>query len=237
MNGMAVLDACQQINKRLAPYKEKNPAATFKELTLIAHMDRVNLSANGFYATPDVGYIFEPNGVGKGVPFNYFNYGAACSEVEIDCLTGDYTINRTDILMDVGDSLNPAIDIGQIEGAFVQGVGWCTLEELVTFPNGYIFTRGPSTYKIPSFNDIPIDFRVSLLSDAPNSRAIHSSKGVGEPPLFLSASVFFAIQDAVKAARLENNLGEFHGLDSPATCERIRVACEDTFTAQFTTPK
>jgi len=233
LNGMAVLDACEQIKKRLAPVYEMYPHASFREIALKAHLDRVNLSANGFYSTPNVGYEFGHDGIGTGQPFHYFSFGAACSEVEIDCLTGDHQILRTDILMDVGESLNPAIDIGQIEGAFIQGVGWCTLEELVFFPNGFLFTRGPSTYKIPSFNDIPIDFRVSLLSDAPNSRAIHSSKGVGEPPLFLSASVFFAIKDAIMAARKDTNLEGFFNLDCPATCERIRMACEDSFTAQF----
>lgn len=237
MNGMAVLNACETIVERLAPYKEKNPNASFKELTLIAHMDRVNLTANGFYATPEVGYFFKPDGKGDGLPFNYFNYGAACAEVEIDCLTGDYYIRRADILMDVGDSLNPAIDIGQIEGAFIQGVGWCTMEELVFLGNGMLFTRGPSTYKIPGFNDVPLDFRVSLLADAPNPRAIHSSKGVGEPPLFLSASVFFAIRNAIVSARADAGKNEYFTLESPATCERIRIACEDAFTAQFTETK
>lgn len=234
MNGMAVLNACEMIAERLAPYKEKNPKASFKEIALIAHMDRINLTANGFYKTPDVGYVFKPEGLGEGTPFNYFNFGASCSEVEIDVLTGDYHIIRTDILMDVGDSLNPAIDIGQIEGAFIQGVGWCTMEELVFLGNGVLFTRGPSTYKIPGFNDVPLDFRVSLLSDAPNPRAIHSSKGVGEPPLFLSASVFFAIRDAIKGARESAGKTEPLTLYSPATCERIRIACEDSFTDQFT---
>eukprot|EP01113_Clastostelium_recurvatum_P030146 TRINITY_DN3652_c0_g1_i1.p1 TRINITY_DN3652_c0_g1~~TRINITY_DN3652_c0_g1_i1.p1 ORF type:complete len:1345 (-),score=361.69 TRINITY_DN3652_c0_g1_i1:322-4356(-) len=235
-NGMAVLDACQQINQRLKPLRDANPNLSFKDLVTRAHMERVNLSANGFYATPDVGYLYQDSGVGIGRPFNYFNYGAAVAEVEVDTLTGDHHILRADILMDVGDSLNPTIDIGQVEGAFVQGVGWCTLEELVVFPNGYLFTRGPSTYKIPGFGDVPLDMRVSLLSDAPNPRAIHSSKGVGEPPLFLSASVFFALRDAIKAARQDEKAGskaEWFDMYSPATCERIRLACEDSFTAQF----
>jgi len=237
MNGMAILDACEIINQRLAPLKEKHPKASFKEIAMLAHLERINLSANGFYKTPDVGYIFKPDGHGDGTPFNYFSYGASCSEVEIDCLTGDYHIIRTDILMDVGDSLNPAIDIGQIEGAFIQGVGWCTLEELVFLGNGMLFTRGPSTYKIPGFNDIPLDFRVELLAGAPNQRAIHSSKGVGEPPLFLSASVFFAIREAVVSARKDAGFTSDFTLDSPATCERIRMACQDSFTSQFTSTK
>eukprot|EP01112_Ceratiomyxa_fruticulosa_P007100 TRINITY_DN1832_c0_g1_i2.p1 TRINITY_DN1832_c0_g1~~TRINITY_DN1832_c0_g1_i2.p1 ORF type:complete len:1364 (-),score=294.56 TRINITY_DN1832_c0_g1_i2:173-4264(-) len=237
MNGMAVLNACEQIMEKLKPIREKHPNVSFKELVNIAYFERVNLSANGFYATPDVGYAFQDSGVGIGRPFNYFNYGAAVAEVELDALTGDHQILRVDILMDVGDSLNPAIDIGQVEGAFTQGIGWCLIEELVFFPNGYLFTRGPSTYKIPGFGDVPLDFRVNLLGDAPNSRAIHSSKGVGEPPLFLSASVFFAIRNAVRQARLSQGLPDsWFDFFSPATCERIRMSCEDRFTAQFKTP-
>eukprot|EP01133_Synstelium_polycarpum_P007377 gene7377-8596_t len=205
MNGMAVLDACQQINSRLAPLKQANPDLPFNKLVTLAFNERINLSANGFYATPNVGYNFKPDGVGEGSPFNYYNYGSAVSEVEIDTLTGDFTTLRTDIVMDVGDSLNPAIDIGQVEGAFTQGVGWCTMEELVTFPTGYLFTRGPSTYKIPGFNDVPLIFNVSLLGNSPNPKAIHSSKGVGEPPLFLGASVYFAIRDAIKSARADRD--------------------------------
>jgi len=235
MNGMAVLDACEQINARLLPLREKNPQLTFKQLVSLAHNERVNLSANGFYATPNVGYAFKDGGVGDGIPFNYFNYGAACAEVEIDVLTGDSSTLRADVILDVGDSLNPTIDIGQVEGAFIQGMGWSTMEEIVTFqPSGYQFTRGPSTYKIPGFNDIPIQFNVSLLSDSPNPKAIHSSKGVGEPPLFLGSSVYFAIREAISASRSETKLNDWFDLPSPATCERIRNTCVDNFTLQFT---
>ncbi|EGG20479.1 xanthine dehydrogenase [Cavenderia fasciculata] len=244
MNGMATLDACKQINQRLEPLRQRFPNYSFAQLTTQAFVERINLSANGYYATPNVGYLFKDGGVGEGTPFNYFNYGCSVSEVEIDTLTGDHTILQSDIIMDVGDSLNPTIDIGQVEGAFIQGVGLTTLEEVVTFkPSGYQFTRGPSTYKIPGFNDIPIIFNVSLFGDAPNPKAIHSSKGVGEPPLFLGSSVFFAIREAIIASRQEQKLvdnngnnvvAEFLHLESPATCERIRNACIDRFTKQFT---
>ncbi|EGC38870.1 hypothetical protein DICPUDRAFT_96745 [Dictyostelium purpureum] len=237
LNGMAVLDACQNILKRLEPLKEKNPNMTFKQLCIEAFVQRVNLSSNGFYATPNVGYVFKDGGVGEGTPFNYFNFGAACSEVEIDVLTGDHTVLRSDVILDVGDSLNPTIDIGQVEGAFVQGMGWSCTEEVVTFPTGYLFTRGPSTYKIPGFNDVPLEFNVSLLNDAPNPKAIHSSKGVGEPPLFLGSSVYFAIRQAITAARKETNLNDWFDLPSPATCERIRTSCLDSFIYQFTNNK
>ncbi|RXN20664.1 xanthine dehydrogenase oxidase [Labeo rohita] len=195
-----------------------------------AYFDRVSLSANGFYKTPDLGYDFETN---SGRPFNYFSYGVAVSEVEIDCLTGSHKNLHTSIVMDVGKSLNPALDIGQVEGGFMQGLGLFTLEELRYSPDGYLYTRGPGMYKIPAFGDIPIELKVSLLRDAPNEKAIYSSKAVGEPPLFLAASVFYAIKDAITAARAESGLTGPFRLDSPATPERIRNACEDKFTKLF----
>ncbi|KAJ8399470.1 hypothetical protein AAFF_G00411820 [Aldrovandia affinis] len=227
LNGMAVYNACQTLQQRLEPYKTKNPKGSWEDWVRAAYFDRVNLSANGFYKTPDLGYSFETN---QGRPFNYFSYGCACSEVEIDCLTGDHKNLHTSIVMDVGKSLNPAIDIGQVEGAFMQGVGLFTLEELRYSPQGVLFTRGPGMYKIPAFGDIPTELNVSLLRDAPNDKAIFSSKAVGEPPLFLAASVFYAIKDAIAAARAESGLSGPFRLDSPASTERIRNACEDSFT-------
>merc|ERR1711862_671450 len=216
LNGMAVKNACDKIVERLAS---------------AAYLERVDLSAHGFYATPNVGYNFVN---ASGSPFNYFVWGAACSEVEIDVLTGDYYVRRTDIVMDLGESLNPTIDIGQIEGAFVQGLGWSTLEEIVWFDNGFQFTKGPGTYKIPSFNDVPVDFRVSLFEGSSNKKAIYSSKGVGEPPFFLGSTVLFAIKNACQAARLDAGLpDEYFTLRAPATAERIRLACVDNFTSQF----
>uniref|UniRef100_A0A6I8PKZ2 Xanthine dehydrogenase/oxidase n=1 Tax=Ornithorhynchus anatinus TaxID=9258 RepID=A0A6I8PKZ2_ORNAN len=189
-----------------------------------------SLQSRGGDTTPNLGYDFETN---SGNPFNYFCYGVACSEVEIDCLTGDYQNIRTDIVMDVGTSLNPAIDIGQVEGAFVQGLGLFTLEELHYSPEGKLLTRGLDSYKIPACGDIPTKFHVTLLRDCPNQKAIFSSKAVGEPPLFLSASIFFAIKDAIGAARAqgsESQLDPLFQLDSLATPERIRNACVDRFT-------
>uniref|UniRef100_A0A4W4HCN9 Xanthine dehydrogenase/oxidase n=1 Tax=Electrophorus electricus TaxID=8005 RepID=A0A4W4HCN9_ELEEL len=229
LNGMAVYNACKTLLQRLEPYKAKNPKGFWEDWVCrqTAYFDRVNLSANGFYKTPDLGYDFETN---SGHPFNYFSYGVAVSEVEIDCLTGSHKNLHTSIVMDVGKSLNPALDIGQVEGAFMQGVGLFTLEELRYSSQGYLYTRGPGMYKIPAFGDIPTELKVSLLRDAPNEKAIFSSKAVGEPPLFLAASVFYAIKDAITAARAESGLiGPFR-LDSPATPERIRNACEDKFT-------
>uniref|UniRef100_A0A803T802 Xanthine dehydrogenase n=1 Tax=Anolis carolinensis TaxID=28377 RepID=A0A803T802_ANOCA len=227
INGMAVLNACQTIIKRLEPIRSANPKGSWEDWVLAAYQSCVSLSATGFYRIPDLDYDPEKN---EGKAFAYFSYGVSCSEVEIDCLTGDHKNLRTDIVMDVGTSLNPAIDIGQIEGGFVQGVGLFTLEELRYSPEGNLYTRGPGMYKIPSFGDIPTEFHVSLLRDCPNSKAIYSSKAVGEPPLFLSASVFYAIKDAIIAARQESGLKEPFRLDSPATPERIRNACVDVFT-------
>nr|XP_030713872.1 xanthine dehydrogenase/oxidase isoform X1 [Globicephala melas] len=228
--GQAVYEACQTILQRLEPFKRKNPSGSWEDWVMAAYRGTVSLSATGFYRTPNLGYSFETN---SGNAFHYFTYGVACSEVEIDCLTGDHKNLRTDIVMDVGSSLNPAIDIGQVEGAFVQGLGLFTLEELHYSPEGSLHTRGPSTYKIPAFGSIPTEFRVSLLRDCPNKKAIYASKAVGEPPLFLGASIFFAIKDAVRAARAQhtdNNTKELFRLDSPATAEKIRNACVDKLT-------
>ena len=228
LNGYAVFNACEQINERLAPYREKlGKDAPMKKLAHAAYFDRVNLSANGFYKTPDIGYVWGEN---KGQMFFYFTQGVTASEVEIDTLTGDWTCLRTDIKMDVGRSINPAIDYGQIEGAYVQGQGLFTTEESLWHrASGQIFTRGPGTYKIPGFRDIPQEFNVSILKDVEweNLRTIQRSRGVGEPPLFMGSAVFFAIRDALKAARKEHGEKGLLSLQSPATPERIRISCAD----------
>ncbi|KAF3048018.1 hypothetical protein E8E12_006738 [Didymella heteroderae] len=228
LNGYAIYNACQQLNERLAPYREKlGPGASMKELAHMAYFDRCNLSAQGFYKTPDIGYVW---GANTGQMFFYFTQGVAAAEVEIDTLTGDWTTRRADIKMDVGRSINPAIDYGQIEGAFVQGQGLFTTEEsLWQRSTGQIATRGPGNYKIPGFRDIPQVFNVSLLKDVnwENLRTIQRSRGVGEPPLFMGSSVFFAIRDALKAARKEFGETDVLHLVSPATPERIRISCAD----------
>jgi xanthine dehydrogenase/oxidase len=203
--GMAVLDACEKIRDRLAPMRAKMPDADWPTLVKSAYFERIDLSAHGFYTinTERCGFDFDKKcatNAERGFPLNYFTMGVACTEVEIDCLTGDSYVLRADVLMDVGKSINPAIDIGQIEGAWIQGFGWSTMEELIWGDKehawvrpGQLFTRGPGTYKIPSFNDVPADFRVHL-SDTDNRFAIHSSKAVGEPPFFMGASALFAIK-------------------------------------------
>jgi xanthine dehydrogenase/oxidase len=242
LNGYAIFNACEQLNQRLAPYKEKlGPKATMKDLAHAAYFDRVNLSAQGFYKTPEIGYTWGEN---TGKMFFYFTQGVTAAEVEIDTLTGTWTCIRADIKMDVGRSINPAIDYGQIQGAFVQGMGLFTMEESLWLRNGpmagNLFTRGPGAYKIPGFRDVPQTFNVTLLKGVEweNLRTIQRSRGVGEPPLFMGSAVFFAIRDALKAARAHHGVvaqvggegGENDGilkLESPATPERIRLACED----------
>ncbi|PGG99147.1 xanthine dehydrogenase [Blastomyces parvus] len=227
LNGYAVFNACEQLNQRLQPYREKMPDATMKQLVKAAYLDRVNLTANGFYKTPDIGYKWGEN---KGLMFYYFTQGVTAAEVQIDTLTGDWTPLRADIKMDVGRSINPAIDYGQIEGAFIQGQGLFTTEESLWHrASGQVFTRGPGTYKIPGFRDIPQVFNVSLLKDVQwdNLRTIQRSRGVGEPPLFMGSAVFFAIRDALKAARKQWGVEEVLSLKSPATPERIRISCCD----------
>ncbi|KAG8164117.1 hypothetical protein KVR01_006035 [Diaporthe batatas] len=247
LNGYAIYNACEQLNERLAPYREKlGPDATMKELAHAAYFDRVNLSAQGFYKTPEIGYTWGEN---KGKMYFYFTQGVAAAEVEIDTLTGSWTCLRADVKMDVGRSINPSIDYGQIQGAFVQGMGLFTMEESLWLRNGpqagNLFTRGPGAYKIPGFRDVPQVFNVSLLKDVEwqDLRTIQRSRGVGEPPLFMGSAVFFAIRDGLKAARGQYGVraktvaegdGEVDAkddgllrLESPATTERIRLACVD----------
>ena len=219
LNGKAAQDAARQIRERLERFKAEHPqhaALPWSELVQQAYIARVQLWSDGFYATP--GLSWDRTSL-KGNPFYYFAYGAAVSEVLVDTLTGEWKLLRADVLHDAGRSLNPAIDIGQVEGAFIQGMGWLTMEELVWHPqNGTLLTHAPSTYKIPTANDCPADFRVRLFERDNVQDSIHRSKAVGEPPLLLPFSVFFAIRDAVSAAgghRVDPPL------DAPATPEAI----------------
>ncbi|MFM2320808.1 MAG: xanthine dehydrogenase molybdopterin binding subunit [Pseudomonadota bacterium] len=194
---------------------------SFAELAKLAWFNRVSLSATGFYKTPKIHY--DPQTM-SGRPFYYFAYGAAVSEVEVDTLTGEYRVQQVDILHDVGESLNPALDIGQIEGGFVQGMGWLTTEELWWDASGRLRTQAPSTYKIPVAGDVPEYFKVSLVDKKPNREAtIYRSKAVGEPPLMLAMSVFFALKDAVESV---GNYKYPSGLNAPATPEAVLMAIE-----------
>ncbi|ESO85884.1 hypothetical protein LOTGIDRAFT_221063 [Lottia gigantea] len=233
LNGMAVKNACEKINKRLEPFKCE-PGTTWKDWVIKAHFERVSLSASGFHKVEGLGYKKETD---DEVIYKYYSFGAGCSEVEIDCLTGDHTVLRTDIVMDLGKSLNPAVDIGQIEGGFVQGYGLYMLEQYKVSQSGNLLTKGPGTYKIPSVGNIPKVFNVTLLKDKPNPKAVYSSKAIGEPPLLLAISVFFATKAAIMAARNDHGLEGYFRLDSPATPDVIRMACQDQFAKQFPVKK
>ena len=208
-------------------------ALTFAEVAKLTHRARVQLSATGYYATPKLHY---DSATHQGRPFFYFAYGAAVAEVEIDTLTGEYRLRRADILHDCGQSLNPALDIGQIEGGFVQGMGWLTTEELWWDADGRLRTHAPSTYKIPTCGDIPAEFNVSIYAAGRNAEdAIYRSKAVGEPPLMLGIAVFHALKDAVAAVSADGTVPRF---DAPATPERIlnAVMAMRTGAAQATVP-
>jgi xanthine dehydrogenase large subunit len=236
LNGMAALDAAETIRARLARIAAglmscapeavrfadgrvhgPDNSHTFADVARQAHLARVPLSAAGFYATP--GLVWD-RAAAHGRPFFYFAQGAACSEVVIDTLTGEMRLLRVDILHDVGRSLNPAIDIGQIEGGFVQGLGWVTSEELVWDAAGRLLTHAPSTYKIPTAHDVPEDFRVALWEGDARVDTIHRSKAVGEPPFMLAISVHSAILRALASLAP----GRLPPLDLPATPETILEA-------------
>jgi xanthine dehydrogenase large subunit len=241
LNGMAARNAARTIKRRLiafaaARYKVPeeqvvflpnrvrigNEERTFPDLVVEAYLGQVSLSSTGFYRTPEIYYDREN---ARGRPFYYFAYGAAVSEVVIDTLTGENRVLRVDILHDVGRSLNPAVDLGQIEGGFIQGLGWLTTEELWWNDKGRLMTHAPSTYKIPTANDRPDDMRIGIWDKGVNkSDTIYRSKAVGEPPLMLALSAFSAIVDAVAAA---GDYRAFPHLDTPATPERILMAVED----------
>ncbi|MGZ3254399.1 MAG: xanthine dehydrogenase molybdopterin binding subunit [Burkholderiaceae bacterium] len=239
LNGKAAQDAAQQIKKRLVDFVIAHHGGTadavrfadnhihvdgksfpFSTIVAQAYLKRVQLWSDGFYATPNLHWDAASM---TGHPFSYFAYGAAVSEVVVDTLTGEWKLLRADILHDVGQSLNPAIDIGQIEGAFIQGMGWLTTEELFWNSEGKLMTHAPSTYKIPTVSDCPADFRVQLFNNRNITDSIHRSKAVGEPPLLLPFSVFFAIRDAVAS------IGNYRinpPLNAPATSEEILHAVE-----------
>ncbi len=215
LNGAAVADACRQLKERLdAVAASVGRELSFEELCEAAYMQRVPLFAHGFYRTPDIHF---DRATGRGKPFHYFAFGAAVCEVEVDRFTGDYRVRRVDILQDVGESLSPVVDRGQVEGGFIQGMGWLTLEELLWDEHGRLATAGASTYKLPSWSEMPEDFRVSFLRDARQERVVFGSKAVGEPPLMLAISVREALRDAVAAF----GHGDVVTFDSPATPERI----------------
>ena len=241
LNGKAAQNACIAIKQRLAEYyaSEVGGSAenvvfeqdhvrllddriTFAELIQQAYFARVSLSSSGFYKTPKIHYNRE---TGHGRPFFYFAYGAAVSEVCVDTLTGEYQVKQVDIVHDVGASLNPGIDIGQIEGAFIQGMGWLTTEDLRWDESGKLISNNMATYKIPAIGDTPAVFNVDLFDRANPEDTIYHSKAVGEPPFMLAISVWCALKDAIAS------LGDYQidpQLDTPATPERVLNAVKQT---------
>jgi len=245
LNGAAVEDACAQIRSRLAAVAavllggqpsevrfERGAVSSgartveFGALCEAAYKQRVPLFAEGFYRTPDIHFDFKTS---RGRPFHYYAYGAAVSEVEIDGFTGQLRLIRTDVLHDAGDSISPVIDRGQIEGGFLQGVGWLTIEELLWDERGRISTAGASTYKLPSWSEVPETFNVAMLERAAQPDVVRGSKAVGEPPLMLAFSVREAIRDAIAAF----GNGQPVGFDSPATPERVFFAIRRARTAEL----
>jgi len=220
LNGAAVLDACTTLKARLAEVAASMPGTqTFEDLCESAYRQRVPLFAAGYYRTPNI--HFDPK-AGQGKPFHYFAYGAAVSEVEVDGFTGDHRLLRTDILQDVGDSISPVVDRGQVEGGFIQGVGWLTIEELLWDAKGRVATGSASTYKLPSWSEVPETFEVNFLERATQSGVVMGSKAIGEPPLMLAISV----REAIRAAIGAFGEGGPVKLDSPATPERVFFAIE-----------
>ncbi|WP_276486793.1 xanthine dehydrogenase molybdopterin binding subunit [Ectopseudomonas mendocina] len=235
LNGMAAKNAAETIKQRLVDFLVREYRVTpedvefrngqvrvrdhflsFEEMIQKAYFGQVSLSSTGFYRTPK---IFYDRDQARGRPFYYYAYGVACVEVLVDTLTGEYRMLRADILHDVGDSLNPAIDIGQVEGAFVQGMGWLTTEELVWNAKGKLMTNGPASYKIPAIADMPIDLRVKLVENRKNPEdTVFHSKAVGEPPFMLGIAAWCALKDAVAS------LADYKvqpQIDAPATPERV----------------
>jgi xanthine dehydrogenase large subunit len=246
LNGKAAQNAAKIIKQRLIAFAVEHFKVTedavvfarnqlhigdkmlsFAEFIQLAYSNRVSLSSTGYYKTPK---IYFDRSSAKGRPFFYYATGAAVSEVLIDTLTGEYKLLRTDILQDVGESLNPAIDIGQIEGGFIQGVGWLTTEELIWNEQGRLLSNSPATYKIPAISDTPVDFRVALVPDDPNrEHTIYHSKAVGEPPFMLAISVWSALRDAIASVA---DYRVSPQLDTPATPERVLWAVEAMQRAQ-----
>ncbi|HEY6167802.1 MAG TPA: molybdopterin cofactor-binding domain-containing protein, partial [Verrucomicrobiae bacterium] len=251
LNGAAVCNACVTLRERLQPVAaqmlrerfgieisevefadarvfgrgQPERAVSFAELVDHAYLQRISLAATGYYATPKIHW---DRAAGRGHPFYYFACGAAVSEVEIDGYSGMSKVRRVDILHDVGDSLNPGVDRGQIEGGFVQGMGWLMQEDLRWDAQGRLQSHSASTYQIPAFSDAPVDFRVALFERAEQLDVIHGSKAVGEPPLMLAISVREAIRDAIAA--FAERPGEIH-LASPATAEAVFTAIQRQSTA------
>ncbi|XP_048259256.1 xanthine dehydrogenase/oxidase-like [Haliotis rufescens] len=228
--GLAVLDACQILYGRLLPFIGVSSDETWEDVVLAAVNERVDLMASGVYRAPGLHCDAASD---NDSDRNYVVCGASCSEVEVDCLSGELRVTRTDLVIDAGRSANKAVDIGQIEGAFMLGYGLYVLEDYQLTPSGMLLTQGPGTYKIPSIGNIPTQMNVHLLKDVDNDRTMDESKGVTDMSVVLSLSAFFAIADAVKSARADAGCTDRFQLDCPATPEAVRMACQDQFTQKI----
>tara|TARA_B100001769_G_scaffold272607_1_gene267332 strand:- start:73 stop:1482 length:1410 start_codon:yes stop_codon:yes gene_type:complete len=242
LNGAAALNAVSKLKKNLEKFiklkykifgKENpiykggyiifgNRSFKFEKIVQEAYLNRVSLSSSGFYSTPKIKFNKKKF---MGRPFYYFCYGAAVSEVTIDTFTGENVLERVDIVHDAGNTINPSLELGQIEGGFVQGQGWLTMEEVKWKDNGEITTFSPSTYKIPAASDIPKEFNVEIFKDGSNKEnVVNKSKTTGEPPLMLAMSVFFAIKDAIASV---TNYEKIPNLNAPATPENILMSIKE----------
>tara|TARA_B100000579_G_scaffold271532_1_gene224240 strand:- start:2549 stop:3676 length:1128 start_codon:yes stop_codon:yes gene_type:complete len=239
LNGAATLNAVSKIKSNLNNFIKRkyniyskieplyknqniyfgNRVFNFNQIIKEAYLNRISLSSSGFYSTPKINFNKKAF---KGRPFYYFCYGSAVTEVTIDTLTGESVLDRVDILHDAGNAINPALEHGQIEGGFVQGQGWLTMEEVVWDKSGKIKTFSPSTYKIPAVTDIPKKFNVEIYKTGLNAeKVVNKAKTTGEPPLMLAMSVFFAIKDAIASI---SNYKKIPDIDAPATPEKILLS-------------
>ena len=208
-------------NGEVFAHSKPKDRVRFEEVTQAAYLAQVSMSAAGYYRTPNIHY---DRVAGRGKPFHYYAYGAAVVEVEVNGLTGEHRLRRVDIVHDVGASLVPTIDLGQVEGGFIQGYGWLTCEEVLFDDKGYLRTHSPDTYKIPAFGDAPEDFRVRLLENAAQDDVVHGSKAVGEPPFMLAIGAVTALRQAVAAFGPGNREVK---LRIPCTPEAVLLAVED----------
>jgi len=228
LNGNALRDACQQIMERMAPLRAAAEKAPWEMLVQMAFGSRINLSAVGYFAVPDdQGLTFDPVSK-KGKRWWYYTVGAACSLVEIDVLTGEHVLLSTEMVVDVGQAINPAIDIANIEAAFIQGYGWIAMENTTFGADGKLLTRGHDEYNIPTIADCPSKFNVTLLKSEKRKHILYSSKGIGEPPFFNGVSVYFAIKEAVRAARSDAGISGKFSLKQPAVPEHVLEACANS---------
>ena len=249
LNGAAAVAACRKLKRRLRQFaagefaseldglarsprdvrfqqgfvtdrRDPKLSISFADLVAAARRDRVDLGARGFYATPGVDFNRE---TGRGTPFLYYTQGAAVAEIELDQFTGEVCVPRVDLLIDIGQSINPGVDMGQITGGFIQGMGWVTAETLVYNEQGDLLSHSPTTYKIPAITDVPLDFRCEMFSSNDNRDTVRKSKAVGEPPIMLGIFVWSAIRHALSCVADQQPFD----LPVPANAETVLLTLEE----------